>query len=531
MLKPLSSLEKVFPKEAPQAPEFTAASCLKNEIFSFQVAAYIEEGEKAEAPLTVTTDLPVKLYAVKCVPTTFPCYNGRNDDDYISKEPGLFPDLLQPVTTVFQLVGKQWRSLWVEVQADKTPGVHTVTVQIGEETTVFTLEVLSAELPPQELIYTQWFHCDCIASHYQVPVFSEEHWRLLGNFMENAAKYGMNMILTPVFTPPLDTVVGGERPTVQLVDVTVTESGYEFGYEKLNRYIALAREKGISYFEIAHPFTQWGAAFAPKIVAMKDGKLQKIFGWETSATSPEYSAFIRSFLIALKAHLKELQLFDHCYFHISDEPGGDQLESYCAALKLVEDIYEDCHVMDALSDYSYYEQGLVRKPIPANNHIGPFLENNVPDLWTYYCCGQCVDVSNRFIAMPSARNRIIAHQLYKFNIKGFLHWGYNFWYSQYSRKGIDPFLVTDADEAFPAGDPFSVYPGPGGQPLPSLRQVVFMEALQDQRAMHLLESLTSKEEVNNLLNNSEITFDHYPKNAAFQLAAREAINRRIQELL
>ena len=62
--------------------------------------------------------------------------------------------------------------------------------------------------------------------------------------------------------------------------------------------------------------------------------------------------------------------------------------------------------MDALSDYAFYQSGAVTKPVPANNHIEPFLEAKVPGLWTYYCVGQYKDVSNMFMAMPSARNRI-----------------------------------------------------------------------------------------------------------------------------
>src|SRR5690606_38890715 len=100
-------------------------------------------------------------------------------------------------------------------------------------------------------------------------------------------------------------------------------------------------------------------------------------------------------------------------------------------------------------------------------------------------------VSNRFFSLPSVRNRIIGVQLYKFGIQGFLHWGFNFWYSQYSVKAIDPFRVTDAGGAFPSGDAFVVYPGPEG-PLDSIRWEVFREALQDMRALELLEQLAGK---------------------------------------
>ena len=89
-------------------------------------------------------------------------------------------------------------------------------------------------------------------------------------------------------------------------------------------------------------------------------------------------------------------------------------------------------------------------------------------------------------------------QLYKFDIHGFLQWGYNFWYSQYSKYPIDPFKVTDAARAFPSGDPFSVYPGEDG-PIVSLRLQVFYEALQDLRALKLLESHIGREKVIELL--------------------------------
>lgn len=88
----------------------------------------------------------------------------------------------------------------------------------------FKLEVIGAVLPKQKLIHTEWFHTDCLATHYGVDVSSEEHWRRIDQFVQTAVKFGINMILTPIFTPPIDMVVGGERPTVQLVDVEKMEN-------------------------------------------------------------------------------------------------------------------------------------------------------------------------------------------------------------------------------------------------------------------------------------------------------------------
>ena len=97
---------------------------------------------------------------------------------------------------------------------------------------------------------------------------------------------------------------------------------------------------------------------------------------------------------------------------------------------------------------------------------------------------------------------------------------------------IDPYQVTDADGAFPSGDAFMVYPYKDTV-IESLRAVVFHEGLQDMRALQLLESLTSKEEVVKIMEEAfgcELKFKQYPKNANALIAMREKINRLLAEL-
>ena len=128
-----------------------------------------------------------------------------------------------------------------------------------------TVNVIDAQLPRQTLIHTKWFHTDCLSTYYGVEVFSEEYWRIVENFAQKAVQRGINMLLTPIHTPPLDTRVGSERPTVQLVDVYVNEQGaYSFGFEKLYRWVEMCKRCGVQYYEMAHLFTQWGAKHAPK---------------------------------------------------------------------------------------------------------------------------------------------------------------------------------------------------------------------------------------------------------------------------
>ena len=219
------------------------------------------------------------------------------------------------------------------------------------------------------------------------------------------------------------------------------------------------------------------------------------------------------------------------FFHISDEPSATHLERYKFLKNKVKDILPDCVIIDALSKYEFYKEGVVDYPIPATNHISEFIDNNTANLWCYYCCSQAVDVSNRFMSMPSYRNRIIGLQFYKFNIKGFLHWGYNFYNSALSKKNINPFLTTDCIGTYPSGDAFSVYPGKDCA-IESLRLLVFYDAIQDLRALKLLESYIGKEKVVELVENAanmEIRFDNYPHNKEFIIRLREKINNEIEK--
>jgi len=302
----------------------------------------------------------------------------------------------------------------------------------------------------------------------------------------------------------------------------------------VRRWIRMCKACGIKYHEVAHLFTQWGAKHAPKVMATVDGVEKRIFGWDTDAAGEEYGRFLRAYIPALRKVFEEEGVADNTFWHISDEPSEEHLENYKKARAQVDEALRGCVIMDALSEYSFYEQGLVPMPVPASDCIEPFLAHNVPDLWTYYCCAQAYKVSNTFICFPSYRTRILGVQLFKYRIKGFLQWGFNFYNCQYSDYPIDPYHTTDADGWVPAGDPFQVYPGRDGKPEESIRLAVTMQAMQDMRAMEKLEALTDHDYVVALIDGEcelPVTFTQYPRNNAYLLRLRRRINEEIVKRL
>ncbi len=538
----ISTLDKVFLDDAPPALLTCAPEGFQNEIISFQAAYRLIDAPGYRDLVHVTCESPlgdrVRVRRVMHVPVVFASFPDA-DADYLRKTPGLYPDLLRDVAqNPVRAFSDQWQTLWIDVEpsADVEPGLYPVRIALraldgcllGEAET--PVRVLPGFLPGLDIAYTRWLHCDGIARYYGAEMWSERFWNILERFVRCAARGGMNTILTPIHTPPLDTAQGFERLTCQLVDVTVTGGRYAFGFDRLRRFVDICVRAGIRNFEMAHLFTQWGAERAPKIMATVDGVYGRLFGWDDPACGGAYAAFLGAYLPALTAELRRLGIADRCLFHISDEPSQSQLASYLAAKAVAARYLDGFVVLDAMSDLEIYKTDPTVTPVVATNHIEPFLRENVRGMWAYYCVGQYKDVSNQFMAMPSARTRILGVQLYKFRMAGFLHWSLNFYNSQYSLYPIDPYAVTDGDGFAPAGDMFQLYPGEGGEPEESIRFQVTRMAMDDHRALTRLESLAGRDAVLRLIEadaKEPVTFARYPRDAAYLIELRQKVNRAI----
>lgn len=534
----VSSLQRVFLDGRCDLTEHNCDSVLKGERYSYQIA--YKSSEKFFAEIVIDSPLSqfITVRSVGNVPSELPVY--ESDCEFCERnEPGLFPDVLFPIENNRVLIKRQnFYALWITVDLpkDTDAGDYEINIKLKKDgetisENIFGLHVINAVLPEQKLIYTQWFHSDSIANYYKIPVFCEKFWALVESFIKAAVHTGVNMLLTPVFTPPLDTEIGGERLTVQLVDVKLENGKYSFGFDRFIRWVRLAQKCGIKYFEISHLFSQWGAKYTPKIVAEVNGSQKRIFGWETSADSIEYAEFLSAFIPQLIKVIRSLGIEKSTFFHISDEPNEDQIESYSRAKSTVAPLLEDFPIIDALSDYSFYESGIINNPIPCTNDIESFIENGFPHPWTYYCCGQGGKLSNRFFGMPLSTTRIIGFQFFKYGIEGFLQWGFNFYNSQYSLRSIDPFAVTDADSAFPSGDSFTVYPGKSGA-IESVRSEVFFQALQDMRALTLLCDRIGKKRTIAAVEADFgiITFFDYPRGTEKMLNLRKSVNNYLDNL-
>ncbi|ASK65797.1 hypothetical protein CFK39_08045 [Brachybacterium avium] len=533
----IDSLEKVLGEAVPRPAALIGgahASGFLGEVLSLQVALRLEADEGPDLRVELAGEVAgsTRIHAVRRVPVSSAAPEDP-DEHYLVTEPGEYPDLLEPVTDGVVRVGQGiWEALWIDV-VDAAPGAHDLTITLVDAAGgqvlaehVLQLRVHEHRLPPLSITNTHWFHVDSLSTYYDVEVFSEEHWELIETYLRSARQMDVNSVLTPTWTPPLDTAEGHTRPFVQLVGIREEGGEYSFDLSRLDRWLEICRRLGFTGLEIAHLFTQWGALKTPAIQVQTASGLEHRFGWHVSATSPDYRRLMESLIPTLRAHLDE-HWDGRVLWHISDEPREHQLEDYSAAKAQVADLLEGAEVVDALSPFAFAEQGVVDTPIVATNHVGPFLEAGWHP-WVYYCVSQNRDVANRFIALPSVRNRVLGRQLFAFEAPGFLHWGFNFWWAQYSLRPIDPFEDTCSGGGFFGGDPFVVYPGPDGTPWLSLRYRVFVQAMADHRALTWLAELTDRASATALIDEGgTLTYSSFSYDVEEHLRARHAVDEKI----
>jgi hypothetical protein len=518
------SLVRVFPWSRPSRSRLRL-DVARGERFSFQAAAIIDKQTLIQVRLDCPPGIHATIRRVGFVPLL--CRTPDTPPDEIEGYdhiPGLVPDPLFPDTNTC-LPPASATAWWISCEADPDgrPGVKRVRVTLIPEPRHGSPRHLDAEIvvhplrlqPRRGFDVTHWFYADALCSWYKVEPWSDGFWDIVQPYLRNVVAHGQNTIYVPVFTPPLD---GVKRPT-QLLGVRRTgKDRYAFDWRHVERWISTARECGIEKFEWCHLFTQWGARHALRVYEKQGARDTLLWRPDTPATGKTYRSFLGQYLPQLHRFLQRHNLLDKSFFHVSDEPHGEEhLASYRKARAMLRDLAPWMRVMDALSDIRFAREGLVDVPVPSITHAKAFLDEGIP-CWTYFCCSPVGRWLNRLLSTPLAKARMAGWLFYRFQQQGFLQWGYNYWYRRQTQQLIDPFLTNDG-EGWPGwmhGDPFVVYPGKDG-PLDSIRWEVFAESLEDYRLLQTLGIPPTSLAVDFK------DYDRFPKSAAWVRARRRRL--------
>ncbi|WP_018628640.1 DUF4091 domain-containing protein [Niabella aurantiaca] len=484
-----SSLQRIFPQSPAQTAAALELQAARNSRVSFQVA--FRSNMKDQTHISCSTEgaetLHPRVRYVGLVP--MPHFNtdvSPEELDGVGYLPGWLPDPLYPVTKT-EAHPFESRSFWITLQipASLSPGIHDFHVRMrwqeGKEEKDKLLHVkvkVSALVlqPRSNFHVTHWWRGEAIALQYETKMFDEQWWKLTRACMKNLIEHGNDVAFIQNF---FELRAVFKEPCQMLIVREPSPGKYEFDWSRIKRFVDMCRELGYKKFEWAHLWLYWGVQDAMHVYKKEGNAYKLLWAENLSGTSDTYIHFLKQYLPQLHRFLLKENLLSDSYFHLSDEPWSEHVENYKKARNILRQLAPWMKVMDALSDVRYGREQLTDIPIPIISSDEAYRKEQIPH-WVYFCTGPRNKWLNRLYDTPLPKLRMSGWLFYKLKALGFLHWGYNFWYTLDKEQPGDPF-TEGAAYAYPGiayGDPFVVYPGPDG-PYDSIRWEVFSESLQD----------------------------------------------------
>ena len=357
---------KVFRSTPSRAVSYFRLDLARNDKGSFQacVRQSFDKPVKVGVFVKHPDGINVKVRRVGHVPIPhFNTLTTEDELDGIGHIPGYVPDPLFEDTETL-VASKETEIFWISVEtvSDTPVGEYAIDIVLNIENEEYVLHATVCVHPfviqkRKNFPVTHWFYVDAICDWYKMEPFDEACWNMVVPFMKDIVSHGINVMHTPIFTPSTD---GIKRPN-QLLRVKKERDGeYTFDWQDVKRWVTLAKECGMEYFEWAHFFTQWGAAYAVQIYENYDGCYDERMLWEcnTPADAEVYRSFLVRFLPEFKRFLDVEGLTDISFFHVSDEPDGDkQVANYMMARKILRDLAPWMKVIDTMSNTVLAEKG------------------------------------------------------------------------------------------------------------------------------------------------------------------------------
>jgi hypothetical protein len=488
-----SSLRRVYPDSAPGRGELSIIAPRGGRV-SFQVCVRNEDAEQplnVRCVVTAADDLKPRVRWVDLVPLRhFTPGTPATELEGIGDVPGMVPDPLLPISEA-NFGQRQSHSFWVtlNVPPDATPGARQLKATLAlralkkeaKEVTVelpVRLEVSSLVLRPRKNFpVIHWWRGEATWDYYRTGMFDDPRWwEITRAQLTNMLEHGSDVVYVPIFFDRRETF---KRPC-QLLVVNETSPGkYTFDWTRVKQFTDMGRRIGFTRFEWSHLWIYWGVKNPVRVYTEKQkGKFEMLWPPDISGFSDTYVDFLKQFLPEFKAFLDKEGLLEGSYFHLSDEPGHEDIDNYRRAREILRELAPWMKMMDALSSIEYGRQRVTDIPIPLVSAAQAYIDERIPH-WVYYCCAPTGEWLNRFLDTPLTKVRMSGMIFYRLRAEGFLHWGFNYWHRMEQEVVVDPFADSTGGGGVPAGDPFVIYPGKDGKPIDSIRWEVFAESLQD----------------------------------------------------
>ncbi len=464
-------LQKVFP-ESNYFPDMEArADVARGEHASFQFAV---RSNVDIANLRIEVEPPVlggnHLKEIRTGFVGFVKVGRANPDpskDSYKPMSGYFPDpILYEVSRDVPFGTAQ--PLWVSVKipTDCETGLYKgsvkITCEVGgktvSKTKPFEIEVFKPVINNTSLWVTNWFFLDRL--HYlnnnePVEKHSDLYWELTHVMAKTLAEYRQNVAMISPFDH---------------TEFSYENEKWSFDFTSFNKMVELFIEEGvIGRLEGGHFGGRidgdWSGPFGLNVPVLANDSIDKVL---LSLNDPKTTNFYNAFLPAFVENIKSNGWNKQYIQHIADEPIDANFDSYIAISKFLKSLVPDLKVIEAC--HTHQLENMVDIWVPQMNYLNEGLDfynerqTKGDEAWYYTCLAPKGEYANRFVEQPLIKTRLLHWINFKYNIPGYLHWGFNFWGSN---SGIvaaeNPYddvsgMIVSSGNILPGGDCWISYP-------------------------------------------------------------------------
>jgi hypothetical protein len=216
--------------------------------------------------------------------------------------------------------------------------------------------------------------------------------------------------------------------------------------------------------------------------------------------TPEFIAQFTDMLRAYADHLRVRGWIDMAYVYTFDEAPKKYWPEVRKIARAIKKVAPEFRIIQCLNQPQGVK-ALADVIDVFDVYVAQYQKTGVSDLqkrgtkvWLAVCCYP-MDHPNLFIEYPLIDARMLPMFCWKYGAEGFEYWSPNSWGKNWRRKPPHQWPNEPWDpNTFGRynGDGYLLYPGPDGEPYPSIRLEAFRDGMEDYEYLWLLRSLVKK---------------------------------------
>ena len=386
--------------------------------------------------------------------------------------PARFPDYLMAEKQL-NIKENTFQAVWLNVSIPATagPGIYngkvTVKNTLGDLSLPVSITVYPLDLPSdRHLKVVEWYSTSKFALFHGIQeVYSDVWFNMLKIYADNMVAHRQN-----IFQVPMEAIVISKSKTNEL----------EFDFSRFDQIAQVFWNTGKMNFMATGELTEFGKkGWSDTEIVLSDFSVKNSVGGDIIKMRGE--EVIPVLLPAFEKHLRQKGWLQKTYFGIKDEPSLHNALAWKEASAYIHKYAPDLKRIDAIETTFLLDE--IEIAVPKLDALAAWYDSYKKwqdkgnELW-FYTVGiyQGSLLPNKTIDVPVIDSRIMHWLDYKYDIAGYLHWGFNQWTE-------NPYVNPDIH----IGDGWHVYPVKNGL-LNSPRWEEMRNGLQDYEYFWMLEN-------------------------------------------